>query len=138
MVLCGLVGCQTKRTGGDDTLDGPSEGLYGPTVLRIEAPGGMTRLQNQQAILNAVAETRWEIREMAEGTETGLIQLYRKSYSFEALLTVRYDALVVEGYLESYGLSLDGRRENRRVPESWIDDLSRRIARNVELSAVGF
>ncbi len=132
------TGCQTVPADPNDSLDGPSEGQYGPIVLQIRAPEGMTRLQIQQAIQNAVFTTNWETRSVSQGDTTGLIQLYRKSFAYEAILTLVFDGTAVEGYIESYSLTYDGRREKRRVPEAWVNDLSRRITRNIELGAVGY
>lgn len=131
-------GCQTVPQDPNDPLNGPSEGQYGPVVLQILAPEGMTRLQIQHAIQNAVFTTNWETRTISQGDSTGLIQLYRKSFSYEAILTLVFDQTAIEGYIESYSLTYDGRRERRKVPESWINDLSRRITRNIELEAVGY
>lgn len=138
LTLFVTAGCQTVPSDPNDPLNGPSEGQYGPVVLQIRAPEGMTRLQIQHAIQNAVFTTRWETRGISQGDTTGLIQLYRKNFAYEAILTLVFDATAVEGYIESYALTYDGRRERRKVPDSWVNDLSRRITRNIELEAVGY
>ena len=133
-----LLGACSTPSDPNDRFDGPSEGRFGPTVMQITNPDGMTRLENQQSILNAARVEGWEVLEVVDGESTGRVKLYRKTYLREAILTLRYDATAIEGYIESYGLAYDGRRKNRSVPEGWILDLQRRIARFIELEAVGY
>ena len=138
-----LAGCSTTPTPSTNTKDTsnlihPAATIYGNKVIHLNVPDRLTRLQMQQAILNAALSEGWITVSTGQDGDSGVIQLSKKSIFSESNFTFLYQPTTIDGYSNSYTVDVTGKPTRRYTPPINIDKIRKQIKINLEKEMAGF
>lgn len=116
-------------------LLGPVAGLYaveaGRPVGTVAVPAGLKLAEIKEVVVISLVQRNWTVKEKGDDRAVG----YLNHRGIEATLTLTFDTSQVSFSCEGWKVDKTGRRLKPEMPDGWIANMKKDVAKRLNLAA---